>query len=169
MQEGVEVTDNQLKYIDRFSLVIFDFDGTLFMTEDYHKKAYKLTNSDYDAKCKKYIELVAEKCPSINSSGLRIYQHCIKNGIKTAIASSTKMQNIRAILACSPTKMRFDYINSGDSYIENNKPHPDIFLDTVDFFGVQKDSVLVIEDSALGFEAASRANLQYVDVNKFFT
>ncbi len=168
MQESLGITNIiGLECFKNFDLVIFDFDGTLFLTEKYHQNAYDIVGDNYEKKCKKYIELVNEKCPEVHPTGYEMYEYCKKHCINVAIASSTLRINIDAILKKASVDFEFDFINSGDLYVLNNKPHPDIFNDTVKHFGVPKEKVLIIEDSSNGFEAAAQANLRYVDVNKF--
>ena len=47
---------------------------------------------------------------------------------------------------------------------ELHKPEPDAFLLAARLLGVQPERCLVFEDSPLGFDAATRAGMQFVDV-----
>lgn len=46
------------------------------------------------------------------------------------------------------------------------KPSPDLFLEAAKRMGVEPEACLVFEDSPTGFEAAERANMQYVNVHE---
>ncbi len=47
---------------------------------------------------------------------------------------------------------------------ELHKPEPDVFLEAARQMGIAAERCLVLEDSPLGFEAASRAGMGWVDV-----
>ncbi len=47
---------------------------------------------------------------------------------------------------------------------QGHKPEPDAFLRAAELLGVAPHRCLVFEDSPLGFEAADRAGMKYVDV-----
>lgn len=48
----------------------------------------------------------------------------------------------------------------------NHKPEPDVFLEAARQLGVTPERCLVFEDSPLGFEAARRAGMAWVDVRE---
>ncbi len=79
-------------------------------------------------------------------------------GIPMAIASSGLMKNIKLILNKLGVENYFDYIVSGEMP-KNGKPAPDIFLLAADYFNIDSNSCLVIEDSRNGVIAAKAAGM----------
>ncbi len=49
-----------------------------------------------------------------------------------------------------------------------HKPFPDVFLEAARRLGVPPEQCLVYEDSDLGIDAAKAANMDYVDVRRFY-
>jgi HAD superfamily hydrolase (TIGR01509 family) len=82
-------------------------------------------------------------------------------GWKLAVASTSAEPSVRAILerAAGPERAaRFDVL-AGDC-VAHKKPAPDIYLLALDTLRLDPADVLVIEDSANGFEAATAAGLR---------
>ncbi|TWU51643.1 HAD family hydrolase [Rubripirellula reticaptiva] len=51
---------------------------------------------------------------------------------------------------------------------EKHKPEPDVFLEAARQLGVDPTKCLVFEDSPLGFEAAEKAGMKWIDVRPFY-
>ncbi|MCU4162795.1 HAD family hydrolase [Carboxylicivirga caseinilyticus] len=62
----------------------------------------------------------------------------------------------------------FDYIVTSDD-VQNYKPHPETFLKSADFFGVDPSKCLVFEDGQLGIDAAKEAGMMVIDVKPFYS
>jgi len=77
-------------------------------------------------------------------------------GIKTAVASSTEYEKVKAILTEVGIFDRMDAVVSGED-CGRPKPHPDVYLKTAERLGVSPAECLVIEDSTVGIEAAHQA------------
>ena len=77
------------------------------------------------------------------------------------IVSST----IRSHLDAALKRMKLDsypsFIVSGDS-VERHKPDPEPYLKALEILGLEKDDVVVIEDSPIGIDAANRAGLDVI-------
>ena len=94
--------------------------------------------------------------------GLRdLLAYLDKNGLKTAIGSSSGERFISFYLEHAALDHEFDVIVGGDQ-VENGKPEPDIFLAALDKLGVRADECLVLEDSYNGITAAHRAGIRSV-------
>lgn len=89
-----------------------------------------------------------------------------KNGLKTAIASSSARMQVNAVV--SGLKISVDATVSGDE-TKRPKPYPDIFLLAAKKLGVNPGSCIVLEDSGPGVEAAKRANMKVIAVPNEFT
>jgi haloacid dehalogenase superfamily, subfamily IA, variant 3 with third motif having DD or ED/haloacid dehalogenase superfamily, subfamily IA, variant 1 with third motif having Dx(3-4)D or Dx(3-4)E len=90
-----------------------------------------------------------------------------KNGVKTAIASSSSRSLIMYVLERLGIVSCFDVITSGQE-MERGKPFPDIFLKTAELLCVKPNECVVIEDSNHGIKAATSAgmvSIGYINLN----
>ncbi len=78
------------------------------------------------------------------------------NGIKTALASSTKVQTVVNQLKDAGIYECFDVVIGGDM-VGRSKPNPDIFLHAAKELGVDAKEAYIIEDSYNGIKAAHAA------------
>lgn len=78
------------------------------------------------------------------------------NGIRTAVASSTEYEKVKAILTEVDVFDSMDVVISGED-CGRPKPYPDVYLETAKRLSVSPEECLVIEDSTIGIEAAHRA------------
>lgn len=81
-----------------------------------------------------------------------------KRGVRVALASSSRMENILNVLDECGLSGRFDPIVSGEQFVES-KPEPDIYLHTIDLLGLPASSCCCVEDSVPGITAGKRAGL----------
>lgn len=79
-------------------------------------------------------------------------------GVRVALASSSPLENIRAVLAACDLADAFEVIVSGVDFTES-KPSPDIYLHTLEKLGLPADACCCVEDSAPGITAGKRAGL----------
>jgi len=85
-------------------------------------------------------------------------------GWQLAVASTSAEQSVRAILenaAGRDRAARFDVVLAGD-VVAHKKPAPDIYLLAIERLRADPASVLVVEDSRNGLEAAIAAGLRCV-------
>lgn len=106
----------------------------------------------------------------IKENGIRIKKglhECIKylkdKHILIAVASSSDESTINFYLKLAKLSNVFDYIISGESLL-NSKPDPEIFIKCCKKLNVNKENVLILEDSANGIKAANNANIKVVYV-----
>lgn len=83
--------------------------------------------------------------------------------VKLALASSSDMHLIDAILDKLKIKDRFEAIHSAQ-FEQNGKPHPAVFLTTAERLGISPQDCLVLEDSVNGVIAAKAARMKCVAV-----
>ncbi|MFH1381666.1 MAG: HAD family phosphatase [Chloroflexota bacterium] len=86
-----------------------------------------------------------------------------KAGFKTALASSTPVENIRLVLTSLGIDGCFQAIVSGDEVAEG-KPSPQSFLLAAEKLGVRPADCIVIEDAVAGVTAAKRARMRCLAV-----
>ena len=79
-------------------------------------------------------------------------------GVRLALASSSPMRLIRAVLAMGRLDGRFDAIVTGEDE-ERGKPDPAVYLSAARALGVAPDRCLAIEDSINGVRAATAAGM----------
>lgn len=86
-----------------------------------------------------------------------------ENGIRVALASSTRTQVVHDQLRDAGIISYFDKLVCGDM-VSRSKPAPDIFLRACEELGVEPSSALAIEDSYNGIRSAHAAGMHPVMV-----
>lgn len=84
-----------------------------------------------------------------------------KHRLKTAIASSSNPEYIRAVIDKLYIAGFFDTVVSGEQ-VPRGKPMPDIFVKTAELLDVQPGDCVVIEDSDHGVRAAVAAGMKVI-------
>lgn len=92
---------------------------------------------------------------------IKLLKDCYKNGMLTAVASSSPYDMICLILEQLSISKYFKEIVSGEG-LEKGKPAPDIFLLTANMLSVSPLHCVVIEDSTSGVAAAVTANMKVI-------
>lgn len=85
-------------------------------------------------------------------------------GIKTAIASNSRLKNINQILDENDLRKYFDVIVSAEE-VEHRKPAPDILYEVYRRLGVDGIDTLFVEDTDEGAEAGHNSPSTVVRVN----
>jgi HAD superfamily hydrolase (TIGR01509 family) len=88
-----------------------------------------------------------------------------KSGIKIAIASTARRENLLNVLQHFELTDIFDTILTGES-VKCGKPDPEIYILTMEQLGVQPNEVLIYEDSDVGLQAAQDSGANYIKVTK---
>lgn len=84
-----------------------------------------------------------------------------RRGYQTAVASSTREEEVKRCLKSAGIQNRFDAVIGGDR-LTASKPAPDIYLKACAELGVRPEGCMALEDSRNGILSASRAGLQTV-------
>lgn len=82
-------------------------------------------------------------------------------GYKLAVASSSKKETIKNVLNECKIDEYFDLILSGEDF-KYSKPNPEIYIKTAEQMKLNKDEILVVEDSDYGIESAKKAGFKVV-------
>jgi HAD superfamily hydrolase (TIGR01509 family) len=98
----------------------------------------------------------------------RVIEMCEAKGLLLALASSSPLKDIRGTLEILGLENRFSFIVSGDD-VKRGKPDPEIFLKAAERCGQPPSSLLVLEDSGHGVNAASAAGMYVIAVPNRFT
>lgn len=89
---------------------------------------------------------------------IHILDYAKAHNIKLAVASSSEYRHIEEVLTACKIKDYFDVIYSGE-FVQESKPHPEVYLNTLETLGVAAENTIAIEDSFYGITAAKRAGL----------
>ena len=115
--------------------------GADFPAEDFRKKAGTFVR-----------EVLDTKIP-IKPFVPELLTFLKENGIKTALASSTKYEIVLKELKQEGLIDYFDVIIGGD-LVTRSKPEPDIFLKAINDLGEKAENCFIVEDSYNGIRAA---------------
>jgi HAD superfamily hydrolase (TIGR01509 family) len=89
-------------------------------------------------------------------------------GWKQAIASSAPRLNVEVMLRVLALDRDFDAIVSAED-VTAGKPDPQVFLKAAAAVAVDPQRCIVVEDAAAGIEAARRAGMKCIGVNRAVT
>lgn len=116
--------------------------------KDIYLTEYEKNNPiDFKKYANEDLELVMEKISNSN--------------IKISIASAGSVKNIEKFLNDADIKKYVDFYLSGEE-LKENKPDPEIYIKASNKMGIDKEDLLVVEDSVLGIKSAKRAGLKVV-------
>lgn len=108
-----------------------------------------------------FVGYVAQGCVSIRTGVQRLVNEAIECGLRLAIATTTSLQNVEAILVGGGMSSKFEVIGAG-GVVKNKKPVSDIYQYVLDELKLSASECIVFEDSAVGFASASAIGLKTV-------
>jgi HAD superfamily hydrolase (TIGR01509 family) len=97
-----------------------------------------------------------------------LVEKCKGAGVAMAVASSSGIEDVRAVVQALRLEDAFSILVSGDD-VSRGKPDPEIFLVTARRMKVEPRYCVVLEDTAHGVQAARRAGMMCVAVPNSFT
>jgi beta-phosphoglucomutase family hydrolase len=125
-----------------------------------------LSTEEFEAvtekKQREYRRIVAENIKALPGA-IELIRSLNENNIKTAIASSAPMENIKIIIKGLKIEDCFQAIASGLE-VDEGKPSPQIFLLAADKLGVEPGNCVVMEDAIAGVAAAKTAGMKCLAV-----
>jgi beta-phosphoglucomutase len=157
--------------------------GKNFTVEDYQRKVDGIPRTDgarailtdfsdnrlkeaTDKKQKYFLEfLKKDKIPVFKTTVIFI-KELIENNIKTAVISSSK--NCPYVLERAKLNKLFNVRISGND-ITKGKPDPEIFLMATERLRLKPIDCIVVEDAVLGVEAAERAGMFCIGIDRHNT
>lgn len=89
---------------------------------------------------------------------IEMLEFCRANGIKMAVASSSRIHVVRHNLSSAGVIDYFDAITTGEE-VKNSKPAPDIFLLAASKVGIAPKDCVVFEDAFSGIRGAHAAGM----------
>jgi len=108
------------------------------------------------------VTYVAESCVSHRTGVERLADEAIECGLRLAIATTTSLQNVEAILSGSlggDMLSKFEVIGA-EEVVKNKKPAGDIYQYVLGELRLPDSECIVFEDSTMGFASASAAVLK---------
>lgn len=88
---------------------------------------------------------------------------CADHNLRLALASSSHLSLIETVVQKFKIKEKFEVIYSAE-FEEYGKPHPGIYLTTLQKLGLEPSEALAIEDSLAGLIAAKAAQLNTIAI-----
>mgnify|MGYP004532648463 FL=1 len=120
---------------------------------------------DYDKYIKDYekirSEFIKNEPLKLKKGALNILNYCKEHNIKIAIATSTYREKQVKVLTNLGIIGYFDYMVFGDE-IKNSKPAPDIYLKVYEHYNLDKDEMIIYEDSNNGILSGYNAGIKVV-------
>lgn len=116
--------------------------------EEYSKTAIELAWNEQ-------LSSIPPKKPGL----IEMLEFCRENGIKTAVASSSRIHIVRHNLTSAGVIDYFDAITTGEE-VANSKPAPDIFLLAASKIGIEPKDCAVFEDAFSGIRGAHAAGMK---------
>jgi beta-phosphoglucomutase len=110
-----------------------------------------------------YLEYLEKEGVKVYESTISLIKQLLANKIKVAVISSSK--NLLMILKKTHTESLFE-VKIGGNDITKGKPDPQVFLMAAERLGVPVGESLVFEDATLGVEAAKRAGMYCVGIDR---
>jgi HAD superfamily hydrolase (TIGR01509 family) len=86
-------------------------------------------------------------------------------GWQQAIASSAPRENVGVMLRALALESMFEAIVSAED-VSRGKPDPQVFLAAAERLGVPRDRCIVVEDAAVGVQAARSAGMRCIGVSR---
>lgn len=181
--------------------VLWDLDGTLIDSTEYHWKAWRqtvekegflLTREQFIAcfgqrsetavysycsadlsladaqrivenKQSLYREIIHNQGISLVNGADSLLKELKNIGWKQALATSAGSQDVVIILKALKLETMFDTWLSAES-VKESKPNPEIFLLAASRLQVEPKNCIVVEDSAVGIQAAQKAGMKSIGV-----
>ncbi|HIK27980.1 MAG: HAD family hydrolase [Oscillatoriaceae bacterium SKW80] len=118
-------------------------------------------------KTKYYGQLLATGAIPLRPGVKRLLQEARANNLRLAIATTSALPNVIALLKQHISPEWFEIIAAGD-IVSAKKPAPDIYLYVLEKMGLTPDECLAFEDSHHGLQAALAAGLKtIITVNSY--
>lgn len=111
-----------------------------------------------DLRVKYVLDYIEKNGMPVKPGLFELLDYLDHRGIMKAVATSTERKRTEKYLTLAGIRERFDAIVCGDE-VERGKPEPDIFLEAARRTGKRPEECIVLEDSANGIKAASRAKM----------
>ncbi|MGL5082472.1 MAG: HAD family hydrolase [Microcoleaceae cyanobacterium] len=121
----------------------------------------------HQEKTERYQQLLANSSIPLRPGVKRLIQEARSHGLKLAIATTSALPTVLALLEKNLDASWFEVIAAGD-IVSRKKPAPDIYFYVLEYLNLTAQNGLVFEDSHQGLTAATQAGLKtIVTVNRY--
>ena len=135
-------------------------DGCRAILTDFSDDEIKIAS---DKKQVYYLEYLKKEGIKVYDSTITLIKTLLENKIKVAVISSSK--NLLMILEKAKIEYLFEVKISGND-ITKGKPDPQVFLMAAQRLKCSPDECVIFEDATLGVEAAKRAGIKCVGIDR---
>lgn len=154
-QYGIELPDEVYRCtLGRSETDVEDFLEKFWLKEGRSEDFRSLYEAYYEAP--EFPELDYKTV--LNDGVKELLSFCRKEELKTALASSSGMADIKKMLSDCGLQEYFQAVVSGEQF-RKSKPDPEIYLYTAKLLNVPPENCVVIEDSKAGISAAKAAGM----------
>lgn len=94
---------------------------------------------------------------------IELFRYLKQNNILISLGTSTEKEYAEIALKRTGLYDYFDFVVYGDQ-VKNGKPHPEIYLKSVEHFGFKPNECIVFEDTSIGAKAAYDGNINLIMV-----
>ena len=112
-------------------------------------------------KIKHYTDLLSQGVIPLRVGVKRLLSEARERGLRLAIATTSAVPNVEALLVGTIDKGWFEVIGAGDM-VEQKKPAPDVYFYVLEKLGLKAEECLAFEDSYQGWSAAKAAGLKTI-------
>jgi HAD superfamily hydrolase (TIGR01509 family) len=128
-------------------------------------------NHVHELKTAAYEQAVQDGAVALRPGVLRLIESAFADGLRLAIATTTSPVNIVALLraAIGPDWRHYFTVIEDASTAPIKKPHPQVYLQTLERLQLPARAALAFEDSANGLRAATAAGLATLVTPNSFT
>ena len=112
-------------------------------------------------KTKRYAERVDQGDISLRPGIAELLEDAAANGVRLAIATTTSLPNVEALLRATLPSNPFEVIAAGDE-VSAKKPAPDIYQLALQRLGLPAENCIAIEDTLNGLRSAHAAGLRCI-------
>ncbi|CAN5722998.1 HAD family hydrolase [soil metagenome] len=116
-----------------------------------------------------YRDMVADGVMPPRPGVTRLITSALAAGWNVAVASTSTVESVRSVLECAVGTAAQDIPVFAGDMVSHKKPAPDIYQLAVTELGADPESTVVIEDSAVGLQAAHAAGLACVVTPSSYT
>lgn len=99
----------------------------------------------------------------VNEDLLKFLESEHSNGVRIAVASTARLENIRTVLKHFVIENLFDCIVSGED-VEHPKPFPDVYMKALEKLHMKSEDAIAFEDTDIGVASARNAGIKCIKV-----
>lgn len=125
-----------------------------------HQKLYEQNRENYYALWNSVVEMFPDNKHAIET--------LLSQGKKLAIATTNQRETVEMFFRKFGMGDKFSFVVAG-AEVKNRKPHPEAYLLAIEKFGLPKDELIAVEDTAIGLRAAKEAGLKCAVIPNEYT